>query len=123
MRENHGNVALVFPVRKSRDWKPLKQRSRRILNKGLPMAEKLLYLASVMLCVFLASIILTRYAKVIELNVMIQEVEAKVEKTREVNLQLESEKQRLESVERIRKFAEEQGLQQTNTKIIPSIRP
>ena len=87
------------------------------------MAEKLLYLVSVILCVFLASIIVTRYAKVIELNAMIRETEAKVEKTKEVNLQLESEKEKLESVERIRKFAEENGLQHKFTKVIPSIRP
>ncbi len=87
------------------------------------MAEKLLYLVSVILCVFLASIIVTRYAKVIELNAMIRETEAKVEKTKEVNLQLESEKEKLESVERIRKFAEENGLQPNSTKVIPSIRP
>lgn len=87
------------------------------------MAEKLLYLVSVILCVFLASIILTRYAKVMELNAMIRETETKLEKTREVNLQLESEKEKLKSVERIRQFAEENGLQQKSTKMIPSIRP
>ena len=123
MRENQGNVALVFPSRKSRDWKPINRNPRRILKKGLPMAEKLLYLVSVILCVFMASIILTRYAKVIELNAMIRETETKIEKTKEVNLQLESEKERLKSIERIRKFAEENGLKQKSTKIIPSIGP
>ena len=123
MRENQGNVALVFPSRKSRDWKPINRNPRRILKKGLPMAEKLLYLVSVILCVFMASIILTRYAKVIELNAMIRETETKIEKTKEVNLQLESEKERLKSIERIRKFAEENGLQQKSTKVIPSIGP
>lgn len=113
----------MFPVRKSPEWKQTNRSPRRILSKGLPMAEKLLYLVSVILCVFLASIILTRYAKVIELNVMIRETETRIEKTKEVNLQLESEKEKLGSVERIRKFAEENGLQQKSTKMIPSIRP
>lgn len=123
MRENQGNVALVFPVRKTRDWERPVKRPRRIRSKGLPLSEKILYLVSVILCVFLASIILTRYAKGIELNAMIRETQIKIEKTKEVNLQLESEKEQLGSVERIRKFAEENGLQQKSTKMIPSIRP
>jgi cell division protein FtsL len=123
VRENQGNVALVFPSRKSREWESINRSPRRVLKRGLPMAEKLLYLVSVILCVFLASIILTRYAKVMELNAMIRETETKLEKTREVNLQLESEKEKLKSVERIRQFAEENGLQQKSTKMIPSIRP
>lgn len=123
MRENQGNVALVFPSRKSRDWQEIERRPRRVTKTGLPIAEKLLYLVSVILCVFLASIILTRYAKVMELNAMIRETETKIEKTKEVNLQLESEREKLKSVERIRKFAEENGLQQKSTKVIPSIRP
>lgn len=123
MREEQGNVALVFPMGKSKEWGQPSKRPRRFLSKGLPLGEKLLYLASVMLCVFLASIILTRYAKVTELNVLIRDTEMKIEKTKEVNLQLESEKEKLGSVERIRKFAEDHGLELKSTKMIPSIGP
>lgn len=123
MRENQGNVALVFPVEKPKDWGKPTKRSRKSLSKGLPMGEKLLYLFSVILCVALAAVILTRYAKVTELNMAIRETEIKIEKSKEVNLQLETEKSKLENVERIRKFAEEQGFERKAAKKLPSIRP
>lgn len=123
VRKEQGNTALVFPVGKSEKWRQPRKRSRRILNKGLPMSEKLLYLASVILCVVLASIILTRYAKVTELSMAIRETELKIEKSQEVNLQLETEKEKLGSIDRIRQYAEEHGLKWKGSKNIPSIRP
>lgn len=122
MRKIQGNVALVFPVDKSKELEQ-KGKHPRLLSKGLPMGEKLLYLFSVILCVVLASIILTRYAKVTELNMAIREAEVKIETAKQVNLQLESEKEKLGNVERIRKYAEEQGFELKSSKQLPVIRP
>ncbi|SHE62286.1 cell division protein FtsL [Seinonella peptonophila] len=120
MRENQGNAALAYSVEKQ-NQKKLKAGSKKAPRIALPVGEKLLYLFSIVVCVLLASVVLAKYAEVTALNVSIQEISTEVEKTKEVNLQLESEKKRLGSMERVRKFAEEQGLQMKATQSIPSV--
>jgi cell division protein FtsL len=91
--------------------------------KAFPTGERLLYLFSVILCVALAVLVLSRYAKVSELNVAIQNTELEIEKVEKENLQLETEANKLRSVERIRKFAEQKGLELTAPKYLPSTSP
>lgn len=119
MRENQGNVALAVPVK--RKQAPVK--AAKSLKTYLTVGEKLLYLFSVVICVLLASIVLSKYAKVAELNVSIHQVTTQIDQTKKVNLQLETEKKKLGSVERVRKFAEDQGLQLKGSKMLPAIRP
>ena len=119
MRENQGNVALAVPVRRKQE--PV--RATKHLKTYLTVGEKLLYLFSVVICVLLALVVLSKYARVAELNVSIHHVAQQVDQTKKVNLQLESEKKKLGSVERVRKFAENQGLQLKGSKTLPPIRP
>lgn len=120
MRENQGNVALAVPVK--RKQAPVKA-AKSLKKAYLTVGEKLLYLFSVVICVLLASIVLSKYAKVAELNVSIHQVTTQIDQTKKVNLQLETEKKKLGSVERVRKFAEDRGLQLKGSKMLPAIRP
>ena len=53
----------------------------------------------------------------------IQNTELEIEKVEKENLQLETEANKLRSVERIRKFAEQKGLELTAPKYLPSTSP
>ncbi|WP_044642468.1 cell division protein FtsL [Risungbinella massiliensis] len=118
MREQRGNVAVAMkPMEQDNSQVSPKRRIRPLL-KGLTAREKLLYLSSVVVCVGLAIGVISQYAKVTELSVSIQNTENEIQQIKEVNLQLETEKKRLGSVERIRQFAKENGLT-----FIPNIAP
>lgn len=121
MRENRWNEAVARPL----DFGSEVQKKRQKLSplKTLPVSEKLIYLFSVVLCVCLALIVLSRYAKVTELSVAIQKTQIQIEEREKQQLQLKMEKNKLQSVERIRKFAESQGLELSSPKLLPSVRP
>ncbi len=117
MRKEHGNAAVSYQVPASTPKTHTQQRPRKII-KGLPAGEKLLYLASVVICIVFAILVMTRYAQLTELDVSIQQTEKQISKAKEVNLQLESEKMKANSLEKIRQFAVQNGLQ-----VIPSFQP
>lgn len=121
MRENRWNEAVARPL----DFGSEEQQKHKKGSplKSLPVAEKLLYLFSIVLCVSLALLVLSRYAKVTELSVAIRKTEIQIEESEKQQLQLRMEKNKLQSVERIRKFAESQGLELSSPKILPSVRP
>jgi cell division protein FtsL len=117
MRQERGNVAVAFQIPQTTpEVRPQKKPAPR--PKGLPKGEKILYLFSVVVCVCLAAVVVSKYAEITELNVSIQQLDKQIQQAKEVNLQLETEKKKLGSVERIRKFAEENDLV-----LIPSITP
>ena len=121
MREDRFNGAAA----KQLDKPYIGERKEKRLTplKAFPTGERLLYLFSIILCVALAVLVLSRYAKVSELNVAIQNTELEIQKVEKENLQLETEANKLRSVERIRKFAEQKGLELTAPKYLPSISP
>lgn len=123
MRDNQGTVAFAFPVEKPKHKRKIQTRSKKRLHLELPVGEKLLYLFSVIVCVLLATVVVTNYAKVTELNVSIQQVNTEIQKTKEVNIQLDSKKKDLGSVERVRKFADDHGLKMKSSKTLPSLQP
>ncbi|SFJ04841.1 cell division protein FtsL [Thermoflavimicrobium dichotomicum] len=124
MRENRGNVAVALPYRQgSTATKPKQNRRPHFQVIGLTTGEKVLYLLSVVVCVALALAVLSQYAEVTELNASINQTETEIRKAKEVNLQLDTEKKKLENTERIRDFAEKNGLYLDTVKSIPSIQP
>ena len=118
MMENRGGAARAIAYEEV----AVKKKKRRLLKaKGLPASEKILYLSSVVICVALAALVISQYAKVTELNVEIQKVEQEMKRLQEINRQLEAEKNTLSSGERIRRFAEMRGMVPVeNVKPFPS---
>lgn len=107
MMENRGSAAKAAVFEEA----AVKKKKRRLLQaRGLPAGEKLLYLFSVVVCVALAVLVISQYAKVTELNMEIQKVEEEAKRIQEINRQLEAEKNMLSSGERIRRFAEMRGM-------------
>ncbi|MCH5584036.1 hypothetical protein MK805_03535 [Shimazuella sp. AN120528] len=117
MRKEQGNTSLAYQLPVSTPKTRTQPRSRRVI-KGLPSSEKVLYLVSTVICIMAAIFVLTRYAELTQLDVSIQQTESRINKVKELNTQLDSEKLKGSSLEHIRQFAEQNGLQ-----IIPSIHP
>lgn len=90
------------------------------LPKGVPIGEKVLYLLSVIICVSLALVVIAKHARVTELNLSIRNIETQIHDTNKLNLQLEAQKEQRSSIEAIRNFAEEKGLELSLPKILPS---
>lgn len=106
MREVQGSVAATL----DHQVHQTKEKKRVLIRQGISACEKLLYLFSVVVCVALASLVLSFYATVTETNLQIQRQEREVERLKEENRLLEMERRDLERGERIRKVAEEQGM-------------
>lgn len=77
MRENRWNEAVARPLDTGTEVRKSRQKLPRL--KTLPVAEKILYLFSIILCVTMALTVLSRYAKVTELNVAIRKTELQIE--------------------------------------------
>jgi cell division protein FtsL len=121
MREDRFNVAVARPLDKP--YIETRKKQGKAPNKALSVGEKLLYLFSVILCVVMAVSVLSRYAKMTELNVGVRNTELEISQIQKENLQLQSEVRKLKSVERIQQFAESKGLELTAPKYLPSVRP
>jgi cell division protein FtsL len=122
MKEDYGNVAVVRPlVDDTALFRSKKQ--KKPIRKGLPFAEKLLYLFSVIFCVLLAFAVLSQLVTISGLNVEITQIGSKMQQAERMNLKLETDKRRLESIERIRQYAKSKGMELKSQKILPSIQP
>lgn len=117
MLKKQGNTSLAHQLPVSTPKTHTQPRQRKVI-KGLPANEKMLYLISTVLCIMAAIFVVTRYAELTQLQVSIQQTQTQIERTKEVNAQLESEKRKRGSLEYIRQFAEQNGLQ-----VIPTIQP
>ncbi len=69
-----------------------------------------MYLVSVIICAALATAVLSLYAKAAEINMKVQQVEQKTAELQETNQALKQQKKQLKSGDRIRQFAENQGM-------------
>ncbi|MDA8354409.1 MAG: cell division protein FtsL [Firmicutes bacterium] len=107
MREYRGNTAVAYQPEPQQ--KVTAQRERKPAY-GLPPGEKLLYLVSVIICAALATAVLSLYAKAAEINMKVQQVEQKTAELQETNQALKQQKKQLKSGDRIRQFAENQGM-------------
>jgi len=86
----------------------VRQRSEKRTKKlTMPIEEKLFYLFSVIFIVALASIVISGYAQITEINYSIQKTEQSIEKIQKENEQLQIEIANLSAPERIIKLAQE----------------
>ncbi|SDW05784.1 cell division protein FtsL [Marininema mesophilum] len=108
MREYRGNASTAFQL-ESRP-KKADQRERQPRKPGFPVGEKLLYLFSVVICVALALLVLSRYAAATELSMKLSKVEQEASQSQETIQELESQQKELKSGERIRRYAEDRGM-------------
>ncbi|MBD1371315.1 hypothetical protein IC620_02970 [Hazenella sp. IB182357] len=122
MRENRWNESVARPLVDSKKYVQRKKKKKALLLR-LPVGEKILYLASIIVCVFLALCVTSWKAEVTELKVAISQTETAIQEGEKVNLQLNAEKQELTSVERIRQFAERNNLKLSAPQILPSVQP
>lgn len=85
--------------------------TRRVVKKRytIPMAEKLLYLFVVMVCVVVAGIVLWRYAQIYDMNTKIQEIENRIEEIEAENQVMQLEKRELMEPSRLMEIGEEMG--------------
>ncbi|PTX51245.1 cell division protein FtsL [Melghirimyces profundicolus] len=107
MREYRGNTSVAYQLEPQ---PKVAARKEKQPQTGLPAGEKLLYLASVVICVALASGVLSLYAKSAEINMETQKVAQQAEELKEANRGLTERKNELKSGERIRQFALDKGM-------------
>ncbi|TCP70434.1 cell division protein FtsL [Baia soyae] len=119
MRQERGNVAVARPLTPTSTSTQVKAKKQPLI-KGLTVPEKLLYIGSVIICVALTVLVVSRYAETAELNLAIQKADKEIQQVKEANLQLEAEKNKLQSDARIRQYAEQNGLQIIESKKISS---
>lgn len=109
----NGNLALQ-PKRKQDRQPEIKEKKRVVVTrKSLPVQEKLLYMFTVVICVIVAGVIISRYAQIYSMNLEIKQLNSDYQA---VNVELEDLKKQVEMLsdpERIRKLAETQGMVST----------
>lgn len=107
MREFRGNTSVAYQMESQ---PKVTTQEKRLPQTGLPPGEKILYLVSVIICVALASWVLSRSAAVAETNLKLQEVERRAAEVEEANKADRERIHGLKSGERIRRYAEENGM-------------
>jgi cell division protein FtsL len=114
MKKYRGNVAMaVEEVRRQGTRDSSHPRMEPV--HGLTTGEKLLYLLSVVVCVALASVILSKYAELTALNLSAQQLDHRIQELQETNQQLEIQQKQLSSGERTREYAERKGMKQVKS--------
>jgi len=107
---HYGNLA-VKPKRKQQEEYVIRETRKKVVKrKSIPVGEKLLYLMTVLVCVIVASIIISRYADIYNINLHIKQINSEMQSMQLDVQQLEREVQTLNDPERIRKYAESQGM-------------
>jgi cell division protein FtsL len=105
----YGNLALR-PERveeQQRQQQPARQtqKTKVTRRRSIPIGEKLLYLFTVGLVVFVAGFIIFRYAQIYQINGEIQATKKSIEQATEQNKELQNEVNRLSDPAEIRKKA------------------
>ncbi|MBN2908371.1 cell division protein FtsL [Polycladomyces sp. WAk] len=114
MKKYRGNVAMAV-VENRRQSTRQSKRPRTERAHGLTTGEKLLYLLSVMVCVALASVILSKYAELTALNISAQQMDRQIRELQETNQQLEIQQKQLSSGERAREYAKQKGMKRAKS--------
>lgn|GEM_PF-1041367 len=110
MAYNYGNLAMK-PKRKEQEEYIIRETKKKVVRKKpIPVGEKVLYLAAVLLAVIISGIIIFRFANIYGTNMQVKQVNNEIQAmTIEVE-QLQREVQTLSDPERIRVFAESLGM-------------
>lgn len=110
MAYHYGNLA-VKPKRKEQEEYIIRETRKKVVRrKSIPVGEKLLYLMTVLVGVVIASVIIFRYADIYDINLHIKQVNSEMQGMEIQMQQLERQVQALSNPERIREFAEAQGM-------------
>ena len=106
----YGNLA-VKPKRREQDQYVIRETRKKVVRrKSIPVAEKMLYLMTVLVAVVIASFIIFRYADIYDINLNIKNVNNEMQSMEIQIQQLERQVQALSTPSRIRQFAEAQGM-------------
>ena len=110
MAYQYGNLAMK-PKRKEQEEYIIRETKKKVVrNKPIPAGEKVLYLVVVLIAVIISGIIISRYADIYATNLQAKQINSEMKAmTIEVE-QLQREVQTLSDPERIRLFAESQGM-------------
>ncbi|WP_248926610.1 cell division protein FtsL [Paenibacillus hamazuiensis] len=115
----HGNLAVE---QKSGQRVKIKETKKVVTrNKTLPVQEKLLYLFTVVVCVFVAGVIIWRYAQIYEMNTRIQQIENEIRQLEAENSVLKHKVEALSDPQRMLQKAKELGLEQAGDKQISRV--
>ncbi|RJE90777.1 cell division protein FtsL [Paenibacillus sp. 1011MAR3C5] len=106
----NGNLALQ-PKRKPGQKEVIRETKKVVIKrKSLPVQEKLLYLFTVIICVVVAGIIISRYAHIYDMNLHIKQLNTENQTLNVEMAELKRQVEMLGDPERIRKLAESQGM-------------
>jgi len=106
----NGNLALQ-PKRKPEQKEVIRETKKVVIKrKSLPVKEKLLYLFTVIVCVVVAGIIISRYAHIYDMNLHIKQMNTEHQTLNVELAELKRQVEMLNDPERIRKLAESQGM-------------
>ncbi|WP_372663030.1 cell division protein FtsL [Cohnella sp.] len=86
------------------------QKSKAIRRRSIPIGEKLLYLFTIAVVVFIAGFIIFRYAEIYQINGQIQTTNKNVGQTTEQINELQREVERLSDPKRIKDMAIKAGM-------------
>lgn len=110
MAYNYGNLAMK-PKRKEQEEYLIRETKKKIVRKKpIPVGEKLLYLVAVIVGVIISGIIIFRYAEIYNMNLQTKQINSQIQTMTVEVQQLQREVQALSDPERIRQFAESQGM-------------
>ncbi len=107
----HGNLAV--DERSQRNRKTSIQEHRRNVTRKkavIPPQEKLLYLITVLVCVIVSIVIISRYAQIYELNTEIKKIQNEMRQLERDNSKLKIEISRLGGMEQMQQTGEDQGM-------------
>lgn len=110
MAYQYGNLAMK-PKRKEEQQYVIRETRKKVIKrKTIPVGEKLLYLLTVIGVVFIASIIISKHAEIYNISLHIKQVNTDIQSMQIEVEQLQREVQILSNPERIREFAEANGM-------------
>lgn len=106
----NGNLALQPKQKQNNETEIVETKRVVVTRRSLPVQEKLLYLLTVLICVVVAGVIISRYAQIYSMNVEMKQMNSNL---KTVSVEMEDLKKQVETLgdpERIRKLAESQGM-------------
>ncbi|MFC4305638.1 cell division protein FtsL [Cohnella boryungensis] len=109
----YGNLALR-PEPKEEQQVKKNVRNQTVTQKvarrrSIPIGEKLLYLLAIGVVVFVAGLIIFRYAQIYQINGQLQETTKAFNQATEQTKELQAEVERMKDPNRIKKIAQERG--------------
>ncbi|MFD2672321.1 cell division protein FtsL [Marinicrinis sediminis] len=118
-----GNLALE-PQRKKQQTTRIRE-TKKVVKRiyTIPMAEKLLYLFTVMICVAVAGSIIFKYAQIYDVNTRIQEMEKQIRVIESNNDTLQLQARALKEPKRLVSLGEQMGFIYVNEETVKQVKP